>query len=487
MTNIKMRHIAYLLFLVSFLGCSNPDSVPVMAGGTSDTETAMLSGILIFEDGQTSEAATVKAIPYNSTPFNNNNTELFTTQTDQKGWFAFEMLPVGLYNIFGIEANGYLSLKDSLFISGRPISDFIDTLKPPVHLYLELNSDTPIDKEYANCWVIGVNIDTPLYAMEIPQSNNIQFLFKNYAQGRYNLKIFGSPDCEPKDTSIWIIKPVQNNNDTIRASIDISFSCFNGNYSQDSSIIRSFLDTNGLDTIGIGDVSTRTANRITTLDMNALNTSDLIVPTSLGNLHGLCTLSLANKNIKSIPATLGDLPNLSYLELTNNQIQALPASIVNLTNLLALDIRNNLIKNLPAGMAEMINLKYLWMSGNPIDSLPAEICQLKNMEFLLFDFTNLTSLPEHIGNLIYLENLSADNCQIKSIPTSIGELKLLRFLTLDYNQISKLPESLIGMKNLTWFRFYHNEICSVSTEMSQWLYTQYHYYWAQDTTQRCGQ
>jgi internalin A len=79
------------------------------------------------------------------------------------------------------------------------------------------------------------------------------------------------------------------------------------------------------------------------LDANKLS----VLPTSLGQLTSLHTLSLSDNQVTELPEWLGQLASLQALFLDGNQLSALPEAIGRLDKLQRLYLHNNPALNLP--------------------------------------------------------------------------------------------------------------------------------------------
>ncbi len=105
-------------------------------------------------------------------------------------------------------------------------------------------------------------------------------------------------------------------------------------------------------------VSTDGDGRVTGLwlDGNQLNGS---IPSELGNLANLRTLSLSNNQLSgSIPSELGNLANLGTLSLYGNELSG----------------------SIPPELGNLDNLETLWLNGNQLSgSIPPELGNLDNL------------------------------------------------------------------------------------------------------------
>ena len=113
------------------------------------------------------------------------------------------------------------------------------------------------------------------------------------------------------------------------------------------------------------------------------NTKNLVgtLPTELGNLTQLRTLSLSNNQLTGpIPSELKNLNKLRILSLSNNQLTgAIPAELGNLTNLKILGLANNQLTGpIPLTLANLNNLTLLALSDNQLTASDATLITFLN-------------------------------------------------------------------------------------------------------------
>jgi Leucine-rich repeat (LRR) protein len=92
------------------------------------------------------------------------------------------------------------------------------------------------------------------------------------------------------------------------------------------------------------------------------------IPSQIGQLTQLETLSLTLNGISSLPATMSALTRLRMLDLTDNLNLEQADMITALTNLETLYLFGCRIKKLPANIGVLKNLKHLGLTGNPVDA-----------------------------------------------------------------------------------------------------------------------
>ena len=243
-------------------------------------------------------------------------------------------------------------------------------------------------------------------------------------------------------------------------------------------------------------VSTDGDGRVTGLwlDGNQLSGS---IPSELGNLDNLRTLSLSNNQLSgSIPSELGDLANLGVLWLDGNELSgSIPSELGNLTNLGTLELHDNQLSgsilsqlgnlanletlrldgnqlsgSIPSELGNLANLNHLYLSNNRLSgSIPSELGNLANLNHLYLSNNRLSgSIPSELGNLANLNHLYLNNNQLSgSIPTELGNLAILGALWLDGNQLSgSIPTELGNLVHLNYLYLSNNQLSgSIPTEL----------------------
>ena len=105
---------------------------------------------------------------------------------------------------------------------------------------------------------------------------------------------------------------------------------------------------------GCFDIETTTEIQIYDNGLNAP------IPSEIGSLVNLNSLSFFTETNGNIPPEIGNLTNLNSLILNCNLSGGIPSEIGNLTNLNRLDLYGNqLTNNIPSNIGELQNLDYL--------------------------------------------------------------------------------------------------------------------------------
>ncbi len=204
----------------------------------------------------------------------------------------------------------------------------------------------------------------------------------------------------------------------------------------------------------------------------------LEVPSDIGRLRRLETLSLAGNRIRRLPETLGDLPSLKRLDLTENELEALPESLSRLTALTALLVRsnrltalpdlstlhalehlaltNNPLHALPPWLAGLPALRFVELSSLPLEGFPDALLELPQLELVELWATRVLTLPPQISRWRRLRHLFLHEAGLTTLPEELGALTELRVLGLAGNRLESLPGSLAQLEKLETLDLGHN-------------------------------
>lgn len=208
------------------------------------------------------------------------------------------------------------------------------------------------------------------------------------------------------------------------------------------------------------------------------------LPSEIGKLKKLETLSLNGNRIQQLPPTVGQLKALRTLSLAGNQITEFPYGLGTLRQLDLLDLSRNQIRNVPAEVAELqaieINLnqnqvpqiQVLLVVGGPepgltalvlvqISVLSAEVSRCPRLKVLRLEENclDLPSIPESI--------LAQSQVSLFSVEGNLFEVKNLRDLD-GYDKVR--PGGLLVSCGPWWSVLLSDVLCS--SPLSTWSVSQ---------------
>lgn len=182
-------------------------------------------------------------------------------------------------------------------------------------------------------------------------------------------------------------------------------------YWQDTIIIRSILDNNGLTTIEAAGV---------------------IIKVFKGRVS---ELNFYGRGLRHLPPNIGKL-RLTYLNLGNNSLDTLPGNIGRLKSLKRLEIPKNRLRRLPRPFADLVNLTYLDLSDNNLRIFPPEVRKLSALTELYLNSNTLGKMKGDFHNLTNLKTLDLSDNRITEFPPSITRLRPDNFFSINYNQLN---------------------------------------------------
>lgn len=106
------------------------------------------------------------------------------------------------------------------------------------------------------------------------------------------------------------------------------------------------------------------------------------VPTVIGLLTALTSLTLNSQNLSYVPTQVGLLTALVSLSMNSNKLSSLPPSISRLTRLLDLHLHDNELTTCASEIGQLIRLTALTLSTNRLTSLPPDLSKLVALQEL---------------------------------------------------------------------------------------------------------
>jgi Leucine-rich repeat (LRR) protein len=155
-----------------------------------------------------------------------------------------------------------------------------------------------------------------------------------------------------------------------------------------------------------------------------------------------------------IPDQLWQLKHLTKLEVTGHGMLELPSQIGNLTSVHTLSLARrdvggilfNSKDYLPAQITNLTHLTTLQLTSNYLDALPTPVCRLASLTSLDLSFNALATLPDEFSNLKSLTNLLLENNMFAKVPLVVTKLPNLSRLAVSGNPLTGgLPEELKGL------------------------------------------
>ena len=173
--------------------------------------------------------------------------------------------------------------------------------------------------------------------------------------------------------------------------------------------------------------------------------------------------------MKQLPSAIGKLPELQSLSLSGNELSILPEELTSLFKLRQLNIASNAFSMLPGLLGEITSLQLLDASHNQIDSLPAFIGKLANLMILDARANRITILPPQIQSLSSLKSFSLVSNRLERLPAEIAGLTTLELLSCDSNALVTLPSGITALEKVK-IGVSGNRLCTLSDQsLIAWL------------------
>ena len=236
-------------------------------------------------------------------------------------------------------------------------------------------------------------------------------------------------------------------------------------WKEDSLTIRQILDTNNLQHITVDSVARiKDSTGVTRLRFCGLSKFKML-PSSIGKLSKLRSLSFERTGLATISPEIGNLKSLEFLSFNSNKIKKIPPEIGNLISLRGFGvISDSMFESLPPEIGKLSSLEALGIKMCPkFTKLPDEICNLKSLESLDLIENKLTELPKDIGNLSSLKGwVGLQNNNLKSLPQSIINLNTApRSVDVCYNDSLVFTPEQCTWYNIKNYDDYYIQYCGV--------------------------
>ena len=186
------------------------------------------------------------------------------------------------------------------------------------------------------------------------------------------------------------------------------------------------------------------------------NTNITKLPTSIGNLTSLASLSIRDcKNLMSLPSTMCNIKSLKCLDFSGcPKLCKLQENL----EIVESDTSGTTIRLMPSFNFHFKTLKKLVVSGfkprspNLMDLLWTSLWRLTSLTKLKLEDCNLMEIPNDIGCLFSLKEICLSGNSFVCIPESIGQLSNLTWMELDYcTELRSLPKLPLNIDYIRGF------------------------------------
>ena len=176
-------------------------------------------------------------------------------------------------------------------------------------------------------------------------------------------------------------------------------------------------------------------------------------------------------NNQLLTQLINELSNKEYFKkivFYGCSFKELPSNIGSLKKLETLSIRQGSLLSLPNELFKLVELRYLDLYNNKkLRVISGNIGNLKKLTYLDLAGTSVEEIPASIGQCNSLINITANACKIKKIPPQLGNCSKLQYLHVPYNQISEVPPELFNASNLYFLDIGDNKIESIPCEITK--------------------
>ncbi|KGM97620.1 hypothetical protein Z956_01240 [Clostridium botulinum D str. CCUG 7971] len=149
-------------------------------------------------------------------------------------------------------------------------------------------------------------------------------------------------------------------------------------------------------------------NKLTKLETLILSTNNIkhLDDDIFINNKNLKFLNISENKIDKIPTSIGELERLNTLSAKNNSISVIPNEVSKLKNLTWLDLASNYIQKVPQSVYDNLkNLKNLELTDNMLIEVPNNILEIfpkvKSFDFRLNNLSQIPDVPKGILKAIY--------------------------------------------------------------------------------------
>lgn len=193
------------------------------------------------------------------------------------------------------------------------------------------------------------------------------------------------------------------------------------------------------------------------------------LPSNIGGLQQLETLSCAGNMLATLPDAIGELRMLARLDVHGNNLRALPSTLWKCANLYSINASSNILDTLirpppeggPAAAPLRSSLMALRVADNRLtDDVFSLLVLFSELEVLNLSSNDIYEIPHGgLASLGELRELYMSGNKLSSLPSDDFEvLTELRVLFLNGNRLLSLPAELGRLKQLHSFDVSNNQL-----------------------------
>ena len=203
------------VLVATFVCCSNENGTLLNLGGSSETTSANVAGIIYNSDGTPAVNAEVQIVPVEFNAFSDTGTSAVeSTLTGENGEYSFSIKGRGFFNVHA-QKNNASAFEDSVFVSSESSTKVDDTLKAPGSISGVARLESGGDNREIVILVMG----TKTYS--IPEDTSGSFKIDALAEGEYMLRFLTTnTDYGYIDTAVSVIS---GKNTTLEYEIMLPF------------------------------------------------------------------------------------------------------------------------------------------------------------------------------------------------------------------------------------------------------------------------
>ena len=447
------------ILAIAFLSVAQQCTGPMnTAGGSTSTDNAKVSAVVVHADGSPVSGAMVRCRPADYLS-DGTADAIADSYTDGSGRFSIDSIDSGNYCIEIADNNG----------NGVAISCSIPG-KSPVNLGTHTIVAMGMIVGTAGGPAVKAHLRVRGLDRYVPADSGGRFCTMVPSGRSYSVNIT-APDTS---VDLPLTTPVEPSR-SVAVAADL------GNYATDSIAVRLFINSMNMSAVPLDSIMRiGDGKRIRTLFLRGRNLSS--IPASIGNLTFLWEIDAGANPLDSLPHTIEDLPLLSHLFLDRTPLRKLPEAVCRCLGLKWLKCSNSGIRDLPPALVSLTRLNVLDMSGDSLDSVPSILFRLTSLRELSLARNHLTHIPASIGECPSLEILHLDDNILDSLPDAIAGLSRLRIIYAYRNNLTYLPDSIGKLEKLERLELQENRLSAIPASIGSCISINYLNVWGNDLT-----